>query len=62
MLVQSLPSAAKCLHCADPNCTGRGVSGNGGYIRYLTVPRVLQRYLTANQRRGRFVPEGEGST
>jgi hypothetical protein len=33
------------------------VTGNGEYIKYLTMPGVVWRFITASRRRSRFVPE-----
>ncbi|PSC73722.1 chlorophyll(ide) b reductase chloroplastic [Micractinium conductrix] len=39
----------------------RGARGSGSYIRYLTMPGVVWRFLTSSRRRGRFVPEGSAA-
>lgn len=35
----------------------RGADRNGSYIKYLTPLSVAWKFLTARQRKGRFVPE-----
>ena len=45
---------------AQPLESCRGVSGNGAYIKFLTLPGALWRFATAHRRRGRFVPEDSG--
>ena len=50
---------APCLACLPcrPCAACRGVAGNGEYIKYLTMPGVVWRFITAARRRSRFVPE-----